>query len=224
MRRRLLLVAASTVPLAFAAALEWIKGHDGIGTVAFVALSAAGYLLAMYGRMPDEVNVAGSGAKFTPEQRLEVQAILDEMATEQLEEIATDGSDEMRELASDALDFRDRARAYLEQAATLEGFSLSSTGHGSLDAGPILGLVRAVNGIVLTRDDRVVAVDLGEAELSSLELAARGVTHVLEVQRTHVTVRRVSDDTLLYSSDRTISVDQLRRALRAVTQDTTHTA
>ena len=35
MRRRLLLVAASTVPLAFAAALEWIKGHDGIGTVAF---------------------------------------------------------------------------------------------------------------------------------------------------------------------------------------------
>ena len=85
-------------------------------------------------------------------------------------------------------------------------------------------LVRAVNGIVLTRDDRVVAVDLGEAELSSLELAARGVTHVLEVQRTHVTVRRVSDDTSLYSSDRTISVDQLRRALRAVTQDTTHTA
>ena len=109
----------SSVPLAFASALEWFKGSDGIGTVSFVALSAIGYLLAMYGRMPDEFNVAGHSAKFTTEQRLEVQAVLDEMSARQLEEIACDGSDEMRELASDALDFRDRARAYLEQAATL---------------------------------------------------------------------------------------------------------
>ena len=58
-----------------------------------VALSAIGYLLAMYGRMPDEFNVAGHSAKFTTEQRLEVQAVLDEMSAQQLEEIACDGSE-----------------------------------------------------------------------------------------------------------------------------------
>ena len=221
MRRRLLLVAASTVPLAFAAALEWVKGRDGIGTVAFVALSAAGYLLAMYGRMPDEFNVAGNSAKFTTEQRLEVQAVLDEMSAQQLEEIACDGSDEMRELASDALDFRDRARAYLEEAASLEGFSLSKTGHGSLDGGSGLGAVRAIQGLVLTHRDQVVAVDLGEFGDSHLELAARGVTHILEIQRTEVTVRRVADDRELFVSERVICVDQLRRALRAVAADST---
>ena len=219
--QRLLLVGVSSVPLLFASALEWFKGIDGIGTVSFVALSAIGYLLAMYGRMPDEFNVAGHSAKFTTEQRLEVQAVLDEMSAQQLEEIACDGSDEMRELASDALDFRDRARAYLEEAASLEGFSLSKTGHGSLDGGSGLGAVRAIQGLVLTHRDQVVAVDLGEFEDSHLELAARGVTHILEIQRTEVTVRRVADDRELFVSERVISIDQLRRALRAVAADST---
>lgn len=219
--QRLLLVGVSSVPLAFASALEWFKGRDGIGTVSFVALSAIGFLLAMYGRMPDEFNVAGHSAKFTTEQRLEVQAVLDEMSAQQLEEIAYDGSDEMRELANDALDFRDRARAYLEEAASLEGFSLSKTGHGSLDGGSGLGAVRAIQGLVLTHRDQVVAVDLGEFEDSHLELAARGVTHILEIQRTEVTVRRVADDRELFVSERVICIDQLRRALRAVAADST---
>lgn len=81
--------------------------------------------------------------------------------------------------------------------------------------------MRAIQGLVLTHRDQVVAVDLGEFEYSHLELAARGVTHILEIQRTEVTVRRVADDRELFVSERVICVDQLRRALRAVAADST---